>query len=99
VLRFAMLMTMALLAGCADRSRGSALNACRTRYYLDDPAAQAQLVPGCMKAASFDMVATCSPSPDEQQWDWQVQSFLFDNPECYRPIGSAPRMATFFSPM
>jgi hypothetical protein len=99
VIRFAMLMMVILLACCADQSQGSALNECRTRYYLDDPAAQAQSIPACMKAASFEMAAECSPTPDEQQWDWQVQSFPFDNPRCYRPLGSVPWIATILSPM
>jgi hypothetical protein len=99
VIRFAMLTTAVLLASCADQSKGSALNECRTRYYLDDPAAQAQLIPACMKAASFEMVAECGPGSDEYQWDWQVQSFPFDNPKCYRPVGSVPWVATALSPM
>jgi hypothetical protein len=99
VIRPAMLMTVILLASCADQSKGSALNACRSRYYLDDPATQAQLIPVCMKAASFETVAECNPAPDEDQWDWQVQSFPFDNPKCYRAIGSIPWIATALSPM
>ena len=99
VVRFAMLMSVVLLAACADQSKGSVLNECQTKYYLEDPGAQEQLIPSCMKAASFDMVAECSPAPDERQWDWQVQSFPFHNPKCYRPVGSVPWIATVLSPM
>jgi hypothetical protein len=99
VIRFAILIPVVLLAGCADQSKGSALNQCRTRHYLNDPVAQAQLIPACMKAASFELVAECRPTADEEQWDWQVQSFAFDNPKCYRPVGSAPWIATVLSPM
>lgn len=99
VVRFAMLMSVVLPAACADQSKGSALNQCRTRYYLDDPVAQGQLIPACMKAAAFETVAECSPEPEEGQWDWQVQSFLFDNPQCYRPVGSVSWIATVLSPM
>ena len=99
MVRLAMLMAVALLAACADQSKGSALNECRGRYYLNDPAIQAQQIPDCMKTQSFEMVAACSPAQDEHQWDWQVRSFSFDNPQCYRPVGSVRWVATVLSPM
>ena len=99
VVRFAILLVPIVLAACADQSRGSALNECRTRYYLDDPAIQEQQIPDCMKARSFEAVAACNPTPDEYEWDWQVQAFSFNSPRCYEPVGSVPWLATFFSPM
>jgi hypothetical protein len=99
VIRLATMMTLVLLAACADRSKGSALNACRTRYYLDAPTAEAQLIPACMNAASFEIVPQCEPASDEQTWDWQVQSSAFDNPRCYQPIGPVPWIETVLSPM
>jgi hypothetical protein len=98
VSRFAILLPVIVLAACADRSKGSALLECRTTYYLDDPAAQAQLVPDCMKARSFEAVPACNPAGDEPSWDWQVQSFPFADPRCYRPVGSIPWIATVLSP-
>jgi hypothetical protein len=99
VIRLLALFTTLVLAACADQSKGSALNECRTRYYLDDPSIQEQQVPDCMKAKSFEAVPACSPAPDEYEWDWQVQAFSFNNPSCYRPVGSVPWLATFLSPM
>ena len=99
MVRLALLIAVALLPACADQSKGSTLNGCRVRYYLDDPAAQAELIPACMKAQSFEAVPKCSPAQDEYQWDWQVRSFSFDNPQCYRPVGPLPWVATVLSPM
>ncbi len=99
MIRIAILIAPIVLAACADQSKGSALNACRTRYYLDDPAIQEKQIPDCMKARSFEMVRACNPAPDESEWDWQVQAFSFNNPGCYEPVGSMPWLATFLSPM
>ena len=99
VIRSLIFVAPILLAACADQSKGSALNECRTKYYLDDPAKEEQLVPDCMKAQSFEAVAACNPAPDEHEWDWQVQAFSFNDPRCYEPVGSVRWMATFLSPM
>ena len=37
--------SLLMLAGCIDQSKGAALNACRQKYFLDDPAAQGQAIP------------------------------------------------------
>ena len=39
-----------------------------------------------------------APDP-EQDWDWQVVAFPFDNPGCYWPVGSTTGVATLLSPM
>lgn len=99
MLRLSILSAAVVLAACADQSRGSALNECRTSYYLADPAAQEQLIPDCMKTKSFDAMPACNPPPGDDQWDWQVQSFPFNNPNCYRPVGAGRWLATVLSPM
>jgi hypothetical protein len=99
VIRLAALIAPIVLAACADQSQGTALNECRTRYYLDDPAIQEQRVPDCMRAKSFEVVLACKPASDEHEWDWQVQAFNFNDPRCYEPEGSVPWLATFLSPM
>ena len=99
MIRLAAFIAPIALAACADQSKGSALNECRTRYYLDDPAMQEQQIPDCMKARSFAVVPACNPSADEDEWDWQVLAFSFNHPRCYEPIGSVPWLATFLSPM
>jgi hypothetical protein len=99
MLRFAGILSLLMLAGCAQPSRGAALNECRMKYYLNGTDAQAQLVPDCMRAKSFEFVAACRPDTDEPDWDWRVNSFAFDNPGCYRPHGSEPWIATALSPM
>ncbi len=92
------LTALLVLAGCADPSKGSALNECRMRYYLDSPDAQRQLIPDCMRTKSFEAIA-CDPAADEWEGDWQVRTYAFDNPNCYRSIGSTARVTTFLSPM
>jgi hypothetical protein len=87
------------LAGCADPSKGAALNECRLRYYLESPDAQRQLIADCMRARSFETDASCSPDADVQEWDWQMRTYAFDNPRCYCPVGSTARVGTFLSPM
>lgn len=93
------LITLLMLPGCADQSKGAALNECRMQNYLQDPAAQAHLTPDCMKEKSFETVTACAPTTDEHEWDWQLTTFAYDNPKCYRPIGSAAWTATFLSPL
>ena len=97
--RFPALVSLVILAGCADGSRGAALNECRLKYFLDSPAAQGEAIPDCMQAKSFRVETECDAATDEYEWDSQVKTFAFDNPRCYRPIGSAVWMATLLSPM
>jgi hypothetical protein len=97
--RLLAIVSLLMLVGCADQSRGAALGECRMMYYLESSTAQGELVPNCMRAKSFQMDAACSPGADEHEWDWQVKTFAFDNPKCYRPIGSATWIATLLSPM
>jgi hypothetical protein len=99
VVRPAALIIPIVLVACADQSKGSALNECRMRYYLVDASVQEQLITDCMKARSFAVVPACDPAADEYEWDWQVQSFPYDDPRCYRSIGAAPWVATVLSPM
>ncbi len=92
------LAALLVLAGCADPSKGAALNECRMRYYLYGADAQRQLIPDCMRAKSFEAIA-CDPAVDQWEWDRQVRTLPFDNPNCYRSIGSTARITTFLSPM
>ena len=88
-----------LLAGCADQSKGSALNECRMKYYLDAADMQQQSIPDCMKSKSFETLSTCDPQPSEADWDWRVPTFPYNDPRCYQPIGAAAWAATLLSPM
>ncbi len=98
MIRCLAIASLLALAGCADPSKGAALNECRMRHYLDSPAVQGQLIPDCMSAKSFQPVAACVPEPNEYEWDWRVRTFPYNNPECYRPIGSKAWIATALSP-
>jgi len=97
--RISAMVLLLVLAGCADQSKGSALSECRIKYYLDAPSTQEQSIPDCMTAKSFKPVAACNPQTDEDEWDWQVKAFAYDNPECYRSVGAGPWTATLLSPM
>jgi hypothetical protein len=97
--RFLAIAALVALAGCADQSKGASLAECRMQYYLEDPAAQGAHIPDCMRAKSFEWTDVCNPPTDDQDWDWQVATFAFDNPNCYRPIGSTAWMASVLSPM
>jgi hypothetical protein len=97
--RISVLAFLALLAGCADQSKGSALNQCRMKYFLDDASTQQQSIPECMKAKSFEWVAGCNPLPDGDGLDWQMTALPYSSPKCYRPVGTAPWMATALSPL
>jgi hypothetical protein len=85
MLRFSVIVSLLLLAGCADQSEGAALNECRLKYFLESP-------------KSFQMASPCSPESDDD-WDWQVRTFTYDNPRCYRPLGATAWTATILSPM
>ena len=93
LIRCLMFVSLVMLAGCADRSKGAALSECRLIYYLQSPAAQSEAIPACMMARS------CTAEADEDEWDPQVKTFAFDNPRCYRPLGSPAWIATTLSPM
>ncbi len=99
LIRFLALVSLAVLAGCADQSRGAALSECRLQYFLDSPVAQGEAIPACMQAKSFQVETACGASTDEYEWDSQVKTFAFDNPRCYRPVGTAIWTATLLSPM
>jgi hypothetical protein len=88
-----------MTAGCADQSKGAALSECRLKHYLESPVAQGVAIPDCMRAKSFDVEIPCNAEADEHEWDWRVTAFAFNNPQCYRPIGSATWIATQLSPM
>ncbi len=90
-------LLLLVVVGCADQSKGTALNECRMKYYLESQAAQSELTPECMKAKSFQMVSPCGPERDGQGLDWQVSTY--DDPKCYQPIGSTAWIATALSPM
>ena len=99
MMRYMAVISVLTLVGCADQSRGAALNECRQKYFLDSPAAQSRLIPECMAPKSFQAVSACAPTLDEHEWDSQVKTFVYDNPQCYRPLGSTTWMATALSPM
>jgi hypothetical protein len=98
MMRVLSLPIILLFAGCADPSKGSALNECRLHYYLDSADLQRRLITDCMRARSFE-AAACDPAADEREWDLQVRAFAFDNPRCYRPVTFTTRITTFLSPM
>src|SRR6187431_228753 len=99
MLRLLILLLPLAAGACSDKSRGAALNECRIKYDLRTDVEQNQLIPACMQARSFQCASACGPSTDEHEWDWQVKSFGYDNPRCYRPIGSEAWIATALSPM
>ncbi len=100
MIRLVVVVLLLALVGCgADQSRGTALNECRMKNYLDSQAAQARLIPDCMTSKSFAGVPGCGPATSDDEWDWQVRTFAYDNPQCYRPVGSTAWVATFLSPM
>jgi hypothetical protein len=100
MIRFLPFMLLLVIPGCADQSSmGTALNECHLRYYLQNPADQSYLTPDCMKAKSFDMVAGCHPEMSADEWNWQVSPAAYDDPQCYRPLGTTAWVATMLSPM
>jgi hypothetical protein len=99
MIRFEAIVSLFVLVGCADQPKGTALGECRLKYYLEDPGAQGEATPDCMREQSFQAETTCGPETNENEWGWQTRSFAFDNPKCYRPIGSTAWLATLLSPM
>jgi len=98
MIRFLALMLLLVLPGCSDQLRGAALNECQLRNYLQSPADQDYLIPDCMKAKSFDMVEGYRPELSADERNWQVPPAAYDDPTCYRPVGSAAWVATNLSP-
>lgn len=94
-----MLLLLLALPGCADQSRGAALNECHLRYYLQSPGDKAYLIPDCMQAKSFELLAGCRPQSSADDWNWQVPPAAYDDPECYRPLGATASVATALAPM
>ena len=99
MIRPLIVLLLFIVAGCADQSKGAALNECRLRYDIRSYAQQGHLVPDCMQTKSFEFTSTCTPISDEHDWDWKVKTFPYDNPQCYRPVGSERWIATALSPM
>jgi hypothetical protein len=99
MIRFSLIVALLLLVGCTDQSRGTALNECGMKHYMESPSTQGQLIPDCMSEKSFAVVAGCSPVTNDDEWDRQGSPFAFDNPRCYRPLGTGRWMATLLSPM
>jgi hypothetical protein len=99
MIRASVLVCLLVVTGCTDQSKGSALNECRMKYYLDATDTQQQSIPDCMKTKSFEMVSDCIPRPDQEEADWQMQAFAYNNSKCYRAVGAAPWTATLLSPM
>jgi hypothetical protein len=71
----------------------------KSPHYLENPAAQGQLIPDCMVGKSFASVTGCGPATNDDEWEWQARTFAYDNPKCYRPLGTGPWTATLLSPM
>jgi hypothetical protein len=99
MIRLLCMAFLAALSACSDQSRGAALNECRMQYYLIDPTSQAQLIPECMRSKSFQSIAECNPEPYDPDWDRLIRPSTFVNPQCYRPVGAQPWLATALSPM
>ena len=99
MIRFLPLVLLLMIPGCADQSLGAALNECQLRNYLQSPADQALLIPDCMDAKSFELVAGCRLETNADDWNWQVPPAAYDDPTCYQPVGSAAWVATNLSPL
>jgi hypothetical protein len=99
MIRHSLTVSLLFLVGCADQSKGTTLSECRMKYYMESPAAQGQLIPDCMSEKSFASVTGCGPATNDDEWEWQVRAFAYDNPKCYRPLGTGPSTATLLSPM
>jgi hypothetical protein len=93
-----MFVSLVMLTGCADRSKGAALSECRLIYYLESPTAQSEAIPACMMARSFRAEPACTAEADEDEWDPQVRTFAVDDPRCYRPLGYTAWIAIAMSP-
>ena len=99
MIRLSTVLLLLVAGGCADKSRGAALNECRMKYDIRSSAEQSRLIPDCMQAKSFELALACAPITDDHEWDWRVNTFAYDNQLCYRPVGSERWIATTLSPM
>jgi len=99
MVRLMAVVLLIVVGGCADKSRGAALNECRQRYDIRTLSDRGRLTAECMQTKSFEFALACSPSADEHEWDANLKSFSYDNPQCYRPTGTEPWLATVLSPM
>src|ERR1700684_3601114 len=75
MIRFAVIVSLLVIVGCADQSKGTALDECRMQQYLESAAAQDELIPECMKAKSFQMTSQCSPGSDGPEWNQRVLAY------------------------
>src|ERR1700683_4350481 len=85
MIRFLPFVLLLVIPGCADQSLDAALNECQLRNYLQSPADQALLIPDCMDAKSFELVAGCRLETNADDWNWQVPPAAYDDEKCYRP--------------
>jgi len=99
MIRFLPIILLLVLPGCADQSRGAALNECHLQYYLQSPGDKDHLIPDCMKSKSFEIVVGCPPEMSADDWNWQVPPAAYDDPKCYRPVGATAWATTILSPM
>ena len=99
MIRLIAVLPLLMVAGCADQSRGAALNECRLRYDIRAVVDRGPLVTACMQAKSFAFEPSCAPSTSEYEWDSDVRTFAYCNPQCYRPTGTERWIATALSPM
>ena len=99
MIRHSLTVSLLILVGCANQSKGTALSECRMKHYMESPEAQGQLIPDCMSEKSFASVTGCGPATNHDEREWQARTFAYDNPRCYRPLGTGPWTATFLSPM
>ena len=61
---------------------------------------QGQLIPRLhVGEIALRPVTGCGPATNDDEWEWQARTFAYDNPRCYRPLGTGPWTATFLSPM
>lgn len=97
--RLMAVVLLLVVGGCADKSRGAALNECRQRFDIQPSSERGRATADCMQTMSFAFASACSSDTDEREWDVNVRSFDYDNPQCYRPIGTESWLATVLSPM
>ena len=97
--RYLLGLPLLLLAGCAEPSRGVALNQCHLQNYLQSQAEYGALMTDCMKARSFSMTAACTAVPAGDNWHWSTPPTPYDNPDCYQPVGGKASVATTLSPL
>jgi hypothetical protein len=69
MIRLALVVVSLLaLVGCgADQFRGTVLNECRMKNYLESQPVQAQLIPDCMSGKSFATMDGCGPATSDDE--------------------------------